>query len=158
MLLALLHAPPLPASEPSPLVEASKVSVTTGLAEGILRQQRPNGSYQIYFHDLPDQGEELYSGEAMLALVETYSQVPDPRFLHSSESGLSYYHTQYFQRGRVAEEQLIFFANWQSQTGRLLFECTPRRRRASRRWPDMFTGCMTASSARLLRERPAPAG
>jgi hypothetical protein len=125
MLLALLHAPPPSSPQPSPLREEDRVSGIIGLAEGILRQQRPSGSYQISFHDLPDEGEELYAGEAMLALLEIYRQEPDARYLHSAESGVSYYDTRYFGRGRVAEDVLVFFANWQSQAGRLLFECMP---------------------------------
>jgi hypothetical protein len=96
----------------------------TALADGILRQQRPDGSYKVYFHDLPDQGEELYAGEAMLALMETCRQAPDTPYLESVERGFSYYDAQYFRRGRVAEDMLIFFANWQSQACPLLFEFT----------------------------------
>lgn len=96
----------------------------TALADGILRQQRPDGSYKVYFHDLPDQGEDLYAGEAMLALMETCRQAPDTLYLESVERGFSYYDAQYFRRGRVAEDMLVFFANWQSQACRLLFEFT----------------------------------
>ncbi|MGH8684832.1 MAG: hypothetical protein ACREUM_05710, partial [Nitrosospira sp.] len=66
MILALLHPPP-----------PRRTRQIAALAEGILRQQRPNGSYKVYFHDLPDEGEELYAGEAMLALLETYRQLQD---------------------------------------------------------------------------------
>jgi hypothetical protein len=103
-----------------------KTRQITALAEGILRQQRPNGSYKVYFHDLPDQGEELYAGEAMLALLETYRQAPGTLYLESVERGFSYYDAQYFRHGRVAEDMLVFFANWQSQAYRLLFEFTTR--------------------------------
>lgn len=113
MILALLHAP-----------APRKTRWIAALADGILRQQRPNGSYKVYFHDLPDHGEELYAGEAMLALLETYRQLQDTRYLQSVERGFSHYDAQYFQHGRVAEEMLVFFANWQSQACRLLFECT----------------------------------
>jgi hypothetical protein len=116
MILALLHAPPSK--------ETQKTGQISALAEGILRQQRPDGSYKVYFHDLPDHGEELYAGEAMLALLETHRQLQDPRYLQSVESGFSYYDERYFRRGRVAEDILVFFANWQSQACRLLFECT----------------------------------
>jgi hypothetical protein len=113
MILALLYAP-LP----------SERSLIAGLVEGILRQQRPDGSYKVYFHDLPDAGEELYAGEAMLALLETYRHLGDPRCLSSAERAFLYYDAQYFRRGRVAADILVFFANWQSQACRLLFECT----------------------------------
>ena len=69
------------------------------LAEGIVRQQRPDGSYAVFFSELPDSGEELYGGEATLALLAGY-----------------------FQRGRVADDLLVFFGNWQAQACRLLVE------------------------------------
>ena len=94
------------------------------LAEGILRQQRPDGSYRVYFHYLPDEGEELYAGEAMLALLEAYRQLGDARYLQSVGRAFSYYDTQYFQLGRVVDDTLVFFANWQSQACRWLFEDT----------------------------------
>jgi hypothetical protein len=125
MLLALLHAPPPYAHQPSLLSERDRPRTIAGLAEGILRQQRPDGSYHIYFHDLPDEGEELYAGEAVLALLETYRQAPEERYMDSAERSLSYYDAQYFQRGRVTEDVLVFFVNWQSQASRILFECTP---------------------------------
>lgn len=117
MILALLHAPP-------PI----KTRQIAALAEGILRQQKPNGSYKVYFHDLPNHGEELYAGEAMLALLETYRQLQDSRYLQSVERGFSHYDAQYFRRARVADDMLVFFANWQSQACRLLFECTQSAR------------------------------
>ena len=117
MILALLHAPP-----------PRRTRQIAALAEGILRQQKPNGSYKVYFHDLPDHGEELYAGEAMLALLETYRQLQDTRYLQSVERGFSHYDAQYFRRARVADDMLVFFANWQSQACRLLFECTQSAR------------------------------
>lgn len=115
VILALLHAPP-----------PRRIRQIAALAEGILRQQKPNGSYKVYFHDLPDHGEELYAGEAMLALLETYRQLQDTdtRYLQSVERGFFHYDAQYFRRARVADDMLVFFANWQSQACRLLFECT----------------------------------
>jgi len=111
MILALLRAPP-----------PRRAHQIAALAAGILRQQRPDGSYKVYFEDLPDYGEELYSGEAMLALMETYRQFREERCLHSAERGFSFYEAQYFGRGRVSEDALVFFANWQSQACRPLFE------------------------------------
>lgn len=114
LLLAFLHAPP-----PRPCREVA------GLAEGLLHQQRPDGSYRVYFADRPDAGEELYPGEAMLALLETYRRVRDGRYLSSAARGLAYYDAGYFRRGRVGDDLLVFFANWQSQAGRLLADFTP---------------------------------
>ncbi|HEY7193649.1 MAG TPA: hypothetical protein VH439_07905 [Gemmatimonadales bacterium] len=86
----------------------------TGLADGIVRQQRPDGSYRIYFGGEPDDGLELYPGEAMLALMEGYASLQESRYLSSVERGFEY------QRRRVppaalAADYRVFYANWQSQ-------------------------------------------
>jgi hypothetical protein len=114
MALALLHAPP-----------PRDCRRIAALAEGILWQQRPDGSYRVYFDDLPDEGKYLYAGEAMLALLEAYRDLRDDRYLRSVERGFSYCDTQYDRPGRVANDVLVFFADWQSQAGRLLLECNP---------------------------------
>ena len=111
MIQALLRAPP-----------PQRSSEILALAEGIRRQQRPDGSYKVYFHDLPDSGEELYAGEAMLALLETFSELHESQCLQSAERAFVHYDAHYFQRGLVADDVLVFFANWQSQACRLLFE------------------------------------
>ncbi len=114
MMLALLHAPP-----------PRDTTVIAALADGIVRQQRPDGSYKVYFADIPDSGEELYAGEAMLALLEAFRELGDPRLPESAARGVRYYDAEYFQSGRVTDDLLVFFANWQSQAGRLLFEHAP---------------------------------
>ena len=116
MTLALLHAPPLR--------NFSGTQKIKGLADGIVGQQRADGSYKVCFEDVPDHGEELYAGEAMLALLEAYRQLHDARYLQSVERAFAYYDSQYFQRGRVSDDLLVFFANWQSQACRLLFQST----------------------------------
>jgi hypothetical protein len=113
MILALLHAP-----------SGRQTRRIAALTEGILQQQRPDGSFKIHFSDLPDHGEELYAGEAMLALLESCRQLKNTRYLDSAQRGFSYYDAQYYRRDRVAEDVLVFFANWQSQACRLLFEYT----------------------------------
>lgn len=111
MILALLHAAP-----------PRHTSEILALADGIRRQQRPDGSYKVYFHDLPDSGEELYAGEAMLALMETFRELDEEQCLQSAERAFGYYDAHYFRRGLVTDDVLVFFANWQSQACRLLFE------------------------------------
>lgn len=111
LILAALHAP------------RREAKVASALAEGILQQQRPDGSYKVHFHDLPDYGEDLYAGEAMLALMEAFRESRDDRYLQSVARAFSFYATDYFGRGRVRTDVLAFFANWQSQACRLLFEC-----------------------------------
>jgi len=113
MILALLHAPP-----------GQRIRRIAALTEGILQQQRLNGSFKIHFNHLPDLGEELYAGEAMLALLESYRQLKNTRYLDGAQRTFSYYDAHYFRRDRVTEDALVFFANWQSQACRLLFEFT----------------------------------
>ena len=98
----------------------------TPLVDGILRQQRKDGSYKIFFAAVPDSGEELYPAEAMLALLDAYGLTRDARYLDSVERGFAYYKRDYYDRGLVAADAMVFFANWQSQAGRPLFEATSR--------------------------------
>ncbi len=96
------------------------------LIAGILRQQRKNGSYKVFFDSEQEGGEELYPAEAMLAILEAYRLTRDARYLDSVERGFTYYRRNYYDRGLVQPDFLVFFANWQSQAGRLLFESTAR--------------------------------
>lgn len=102
------------------------LSSAASLAEGLYRQQRPDGSFKVYFQDLPDEGAELYAGEAMLGLMEAFRHLRDPRYLRSVEAAFRFYDAHYFRGGRVGADMLVFFANWQSQACRLLFECSER--------------------------------
>jgi len=95
----------------------------TALADGILRQQRSDGSYKIHFGAAPDEGLELYPGEAMLALMKTHAATHDPRYLASVERGFAYYR-QRFRETAVVADLLVFYANWQAQYGALLHEFT----------------------------------
>ncbi|UXA08315.1 D-glucuronyl C5-epimerase family protein [Mycobacterium sp. SMC-2] len=98
----------------------------TPLADGIVRQQRDDGSYQVFFGAGPDAGEELYPAEAMLALLEAYRLTGDARYLHSAERGFGHYKRGYYDRGLLDAHLLVFFANWQSQAGRALCAATSR--------------------------------
>lgn len=98
----------------------------TPLADGIVRQQRDDGSYQVFFDAAPDAGEELYPAEAMLALLEAYRLTGDARYLHSVERGFGHYKRGYYDRGLPDPDLLVFFANWQSQAGRALCAATSK--------------------------------
>ncbi len=91
------------------------------LAEGILRQQRADGSLQVYFGIRPDEGLEFYPGEALLALVRVFEALGDARCLEATERGFDYYRARYARLG-VPEALLVFYANWQSQYGARLYE------------------------------------
>lgn len=103
-----------------------KVLRLTPLVNGILRQQRENGSYKVFFEAVPDSGEELYPAEAMLALLDAHRLTRDARYLESVERGFAYYKRDYYYQGLVSPDAMVFFANWQSQAGRPLFEVTSR--------------------------------
>ena len=78
-----------------------KAQRLTPLADGILRQQRQDGSYKVHFDAAPDSGEELYPAEAMLALLEAYRLTRDARYLASVERGFGHYKRDYYDRGLV---------------------------------------------------------
>jgi hypothetical protein len=99
---------------------ADKIERLTPLIDGILHQQRKDGSYKVIFGAAPDSGQELYPAEAMLALLEAYRLTRDAGYIGSVERGFAHY----YDRGQVQPPFLVFFANWQSQAGRLLFEAT----------------------------------
>ena len=103
-----------------------KIQRLAPLTDGILRQQRKDGSYKIFFDAELDSGEELYPAEAMLSLLEAYRLTRDARYLDSVERSFAHYKRAYYDRGRVQSDFLVFFANWQSQAGRLLFEATTK--------------------------------
>lgn len=103
-----------------------KLRRLTPLVDGILRQQREEGSYKIFFDTVADSGEELYPAEAMLALLEAHRLTRDARLLESVERGFVYYKRSYYDRGLVDPDAMVFFANWQSQTGRPLLQASAR--------------------------------
>ena len=113
MSLVLLYSPSL-----------DKKEHITLLVNGILRQQRQDGSYKIYFGNELDNGLDFYPGEAMLALLAAYKLTNDERYLDSVQRGFSYYKSQYYEKGRVEPGCSVFFANWQSQYCYLLFQNT----------------------------------
>lgn len=91
----------------------------TALAEGIMRQQRQDGSYRIHFGDEDDQGIEFYPGEAMLALMQAYALGGDAGYLASVERGFGYHGNRF-----PTPDLLVFYANWQSQYATLLHAST----------------------------------
>lgn len=126
---------------------AGRKQLLLGLAEGILHQQRQDGSFKVYFGDAPDEGLEFYPGEALLALLEAYQHAHDSRFLEAAERGFTWHALHYGQRHPVAPDLLVFFANWQSQYCALLFRHTARR--ALR---DEVRGHVFALHDRIIRQ------
>jgi hypothetical protein len=84
------------------------------LAEGILGQQRRDGSYRVYFGGEPDEGLEFYPGEAMLALMRAHAATHDRRYLASVERAFRHYRER-IPASAVEGDLRVFHANWQSQ-------------------------------------------
>jgi hypothetical protein len=78
-----LRSPTAPSWLPLSVVRNSltKIQRLTPLINGVLHQQRKDGSYKIFFGDEPDSGEELYPAEAMLAVLEAYRLTRNTRYL-----------------------------------------------------------------------------
>ena len=103
------------------------------LVDGILRQQREDGSYRIYFGGEADEGLDFYPAEAMLAIMAAYEAAHDARYLASVERGFDF-HDAHRPPARIAPANLVFYANWQAQYAvRLhLLASTGARRQAVR--------------------------
>lgn len=109
----------------------SSEALVLGLAEGILHQQRADGSFEIHFGDERDQGVEFYPAEAMLALLEAYRFHPRHEFLEAVERGFAW--SERFYAGTPLDpDMLVFFANWESRAGAKLVEMTKDRSLALR--------------------------
>lgn len=89
------------------------------LAEGILRQQRDDGSLKVWFAPFPDDGLEFYPGEALLALLRVHEALGDARCLEAAERCFVYFEER-LGVDAVDPLLLVFYANWQSQYGALL--------------------------------------
>lgn len=98
--------------------------VVGALAEAILRGQRPDGSFRIYFGPEPDDGLEFYPGEAMLALLRTHEALPDPRLPASVAHAFRHYRAR-FTPAAVDPDLLVFHANWVAQYAVHLHEVAP---------------------------------
>ncbi|KAL6063052.1 Terpenoid cyclases/protein prenyltransferase alpha-alpha toroid [Balamuthia mandrillaris] len=100
--------------------------IAVGLANGIVKQQRRDGSYKVFFEEgMPDGSAVLlYPGEAMLALMATYEATKDEKYLRSVQRAHPFYSSLFLQ-GKVPSDHLIFFANWFSQSSAPLFQHLP---------------------------------
>jgi len=98
---------------------SDKMELVSVLSNGIVAQQRDDGSYKISFEKEKDYGEELYAGEAMLALMHSYLFTKHRKYMESVEKAFYFY-----SQLKVTEDVLPFFANWQCQASKLLFVCT----------------------------------
>jgi hypothetical protein len=94
--------------------QEEKMDFVIKLSEGILTQQRKDGSFKIFFGGYSDRGQALYPGEAMVALMAVFQITKENIFLESVEKGFWFYR-EFFLDGNIPEEETIFFGNWISQ-------------------------------------------
>jgi hypothetical protein len=113
--------------------EAETQATAKALVDGILRQQREDGSYRIYFGGERDEGLDFYPAEAMLAIMAAYEATHDRRYLESVERGFDFHEVNRPPRS-IGPERLVFYANWQAQYTALLHRhaTTSKRRQAIR--------------------------
>lgn len=103
--------------------------LVAGLVAGVLRQQRPDGSLKIFFGDEPDDGADLYPGEAMLALMESFRAHPRGEVLAAVERAFAWEEARHGRGAQIDDDALVFFANWQSGAIALLAAESARRGR-----------------------------
>jgi hypothetical protein len=101
------------------LLASRRTTPAVGIVDAIVDQQRDDGSYRIYFGHEPDEGLDLYPGEAMLAVLEAYIRSGDGRYLLSAERGFAF-HRDRRPAYEIDPQLLVFYANWQAQYGSLL--------------------------------------
>jgi len=93
------------------------------LADGIIHQQRSDGSYKIFFDKHKDFGVSLYAGEAMLALMTVYNITKDNIYKRSVEHAFPFY-LKYCKEKEYVYDDIIFFANWMTQALTSLYRVT----------------------------------
>lgn len=136
------------------LVATVHVELISSLSNGILAQQREDGSFKIYFdfRYSTDSGWEFYASEAILALVRAYEYTQESRFLSSAKKAYLFYMTM-FRNDKVREDLFVFFWNWQAQAGKLLYDHEPDQSIADYLF-ELHQEIVKSSFYRLLREHP----
>jgi hypothetical protein len=126
------------------------------LADGIVSQQRSDGSYKIHFDDYPDTGQVLYPGEAMLSLLHAFKCTKNKSYLHSVERAFPYYR-QYYHRGHVPDDLVVFYSNWMTQAFSMLHTYTEDHglQGSVRKFIyQLHDGIIESKYYELLRHRP----
>jgi len=100
------------------------IAIMESLAEGILRQQREDGSFKSHFGSDKAGGEKYYPGEAMLALASLYREIPDARYLEAVKKAFPYYRDYWRNNKNTA------MVPWHTRADRILFEETGDRQYA----------------------------
>ncbi len=96
----------------------SQDQLIENLANGIIKMQRPDGSYNTKFLMNSNSGENFYPGEAMLALMKLYNYNNDEKYLNSVKKAFPYYQKYWRKHKNTA------FIPWHSQADYLLYKAT----------------------------------
>ncbi|MDD4891944.1 MAG: hypothetical protein PHU85_18650, partial [Phycisphaerae bacterium] len=92
------------------------------LAAGVLAQQRPDGSFKVYFGDREDDNNvHYYPGEALLALMKVHKQTGDRKYLDAVERAYECYSTLFDREPNAS------FVAWQAQAWALAFDATGKK-------------------------------
>jgi len=109
LILALLNLEDIP----------DRTELMSLLAEGILHQQRRDGSYATYFHSDQATGVDYYPGEANLALMALYEETGAERYREAVERSFPYYR-EYWRGNKT-----LAFIPWHAQALSRLYRSTP---------------------------------
>jgi len=93
--------------------------ILSSLAQGIIRQQQPDGSLKTFFFSDQTGGTDYYPGEALLALMELYQKTGQEEYRKTVTNALAYY-THYFQTNPNTA-----FTPWQSRAYAILYQTNP---------------------------------
>lgn len=97
----------------------NKDELLTKLANGIIRQQNDDGSFDTYFYSTRNSGQDFYPGEAMLALMKLYEYNPNEQYLEVVKKAFDYYPDYWKNNKNTA------FIPWQTQVYYKLYQYDP---------------------------------
>ncbi len=93
------------------------------LADGLLHQQRADGSFKIFYDDRPDDANKyFYPGECLLALGKMHRQTGNAKYLQAVQAAFGYYHEMFQKDPNRA------FVPWHIQAWALAYDITGDRK------------------------------
>lgn len=99
--------------------------IISGLANGILFQQNPDGSFRPYFYSNRDSNKDFFPGEAMLSIISLYQKNPEQKYLSAIQNAYLYYKNYWSNNRNTA------FIPWHSRTYAKLFAETDQTETAN---------------------------
>lgn len=98
-----------------------KNNLLTGFANGIIKMQQTNGSFQTDFIKHNPRAIDYYPGEAMLALMQLYEKFKNPLYLKAVLKAFPYYRSYWKNNKNTA------FIPWQTQAYTLAYTYTQKQ-------------------------------